>query len=53
MDEQLKEEILRFFKKNRGYEITYPEDWAKELEEHLLEKGFDLETVIQYKRRNG
>lgn len=50
MDKALKEEILRFFQKNRGYEITFPDDWTEELEKHLIEKGFDLENVIQWKK---
>ena len=54
MDERLKDEILNFFMLNSGYEITFPQDWTNDLEKHLLEKGFDLETIIQYKnKQNG
>lgn len=51
MDDELRIAINNFFEENKGYQVTYPEDWTTDLEEYLNELGFDLSCILQYKTK--
>jgi hypothetical protein len=51
MDENFKEDLKRFFKIYWEYKMGSADDFIFDFEEFIKEKGYDLSTVIQYKKK--
>lgn len=50
MDKTFKYELKKFFQKEWEYKQGSADDFIYDFEEWLEDKGFDLSTVLQYKK---
>lgn len=51
IDEAFKEDLRRFFKKNWEYQMGSTEDFLIDFEDFIKEKGYDLSSILQYKKK--
>lgn len=50
IDIDFKEDLRRFFKMYWEYKMGSAEDFILDFEDFIKEKGYDLSTVLQYKK---
>jgi len=52
IDENFKDDLRRFFKKEWKYKMGSADDFILDFEDFIKQKGYDLSTVLQYKKEN-
>lgn len=52
IDINFKDDLRKFFKKEWEYQMGSADDFIISFEEFLNEKGYDLSSILQYKKDN-